>query len=1071
MSTTVAHADHRATRWPVVVARIWRSLRFRDVVLVSLIPLAVLVYLTGSALLQYREARLFDDYYSRSASIDQAFLSRWHAGLHLSAAMSLQTHLDAQANDPAIIRLGIPGHAWDSLIDNDAAHWDKWAHGTLDYGGTTIKAKFRRRGDTSVHWLTQKRSMTVRTPKDQFFKSYRSFGLSGKEVLSAWAMNRLGMQLGVLSSRTELAPVFVNNRFYGLFRTIEPADESYLRPIDRIPGNIFRGDRAERGEYEKGQPRDLFANPYLWDRPAKSDRWTGPGSGQLRLMLEDLAGTTFEDHQRFIARFEKDEVAQHMAFLLAAGDPYHDDGVHNQLLYEDPPSHKLHPIPWDIRQLALDSAPLALNPMYAEWLKDPFVVDAAARDLAAEVSPEHGIRQPMDSMLADAERRFAPYLAYDRDRAGLIADVGSRAQVMALLDRNIATLRRWLTDDTVAVGQHAAGGDVVLDLETRGYVGADLLALGVSGSGRPRLWIDANLNGVHDAADPEIVLRPDAGSSRFVLARPVALYAGWTSDRGVRPGHIPYRLFVGGVPSDARVAPVLSARAGHAPVTVVAWKDGEAIRPATAWHPWLYPHPVGHTIRLAGAVRLTETLKVPAEDTLIIAPGTTLRIAPDVSIISRGRVIARGTPSQRIRIIDDVPGKPWGALVFFGPGADSSALTWADVSQGGGALVDGIEYTGMVNVHLGHAVLIDHDFLHDNVRSDDTFHALLSAVIITNSHFLRANGDAIDFDISSGPIMNDTIENSGNDGVDLMTSTPFIANNVITGSQDKGVSIGEASRPVIFNNLIAHCLRGIETKDRSMPIVLNNEFDSNGVGLRERRKNWRYGGGGWTTMVLTQFRNNGVTHDVFSRMTLWGTRGVDNVEEGQPAQMTDPAWLYRRLGIQPPASPQLGRLARWERIDPVPPVDSARFHDDFESVSDGWVREGGATRLEKRNEALVMDIERGSGSARKDVRWNLPAGGQLVIEVAGRDLTGGRLVAVSSTGTETAAPFVVSPNDYEFRFVSLTLPPGSWRQVRIEASPNPGLSHSVQRKGRYAGLSVLKAGKLYLRGYSLYPSR
>jgi hypothetical protein len=37
--------------------------------------------------------------------------------------------------------------------------------------------------------------------------------------------------------------------------------------------------------------------------------------------------------------------------------------------------------------------------------------------------------------------------------------------------------------------------------------------------------------------------------------------------------------------------------------------------------------------------------------------------------------------------------------------------------------------------------------------------------------------------------------------------------------------------------------------------------------------------------------------------------------------------------------------------------------------------------------------------------------------------------------------------------------------VRIEATPHPGLSHSVKRK---TGLSVVKAGKLYLRGYNLF---
>jgi hypothetical protein len=39
-----------------------------------------------------------------------------------------------------------------------------------------------------------------------------------------------------------------------------------------MPGNIFRADTAERGDYFKGLPREVFANPFIWDRAANNDR-------------------------------------------------------------------------------------------------------------------------------------------------------------------------------------------------------------------------------------------------------------------------------------------------------------------------------------------------------------------------------------------------------------------------------------------------------------------------------------------------------------------------------------------------------------------------------------------------------------------------------------------------------------------------------------------------------------------------------------------------------------------------------------------------------------------------------
>ena len=112
-----------------------------------------------------------------------------------------------------------------------------------------------------------------------------------------------------------------------------------------------------------------------------------------------------------------------------------------------------------------------------------------------------------------------------------------------------------------------------------------------------------------------------------------------------------------------------------------------------------------------------------------------------------------------------------------------------------------------------------------------------------------------------------------------------------------------------------------------------------------------------------------------------------------------------------------------------------------------------------------MEIERETGSATKAVNWDLPAGGVVVAEVAGRDLAAGRLVVLSDQG-ETVQPLDISSQPFAFRFVQLRLPPGRYRSLRIEGTPRTGLSHSVQRS---TGLSVLRAGRLFLRGYTVYP--
>src|SRR4026207_1666458 len=129
------------------------------------------------------------------------------------------------------------------------------------------------------------------------------------------------------------------------------------------------------------------------------------------------------------------------------------------------------------------------------------------------------------------------------------------------------------------------------------------------------------------------------------------------------------------------------------------WSPGRPVAASSSFSPWEYPLAPGRLHRLSGAVHLTADLRISASDTLVIDPGAVLRLDPDVSIISRGRVLALGTAARPIRLTRADPARPWGALALQGSGADSSRFSYVTFEWGGGALIDRIEYSGMVNVH------------------------------------------------------------------------------------------------------------------------------------------------------------------------------------------------------------------------------------------------------------------------------------------------------------------------------------------------------------------------------------
>ena len=606
----------------------------------------------------------------------------------------------------------------------------------------------------------------------------------------------------------------------------------------------------------------------------------------------------------------------------------------------------------------------------------------------------------------------------------------------------------------------------MLDFETRGLVGADLTALdGLVSTGRPKLYRDGNLNGTLDRGDPEVTARFEDGS--LIPDRPVPLLAAWsTGASGVAAGRIPYRFFVTGA-ALGDVRPRLRNRSTGETPSVEALAVGQLQAAPTGWHPWRYVEHPNQVRRFAGSVRLSETVQIPASDTVVVSAGTTFLLEPDVSFISRGAVRFEGTLDRPIRFVSATPGRPWGAFSLLGPGADGSIVQHTEFIEGGGALVDRIEFTGMVNVHRAHDVLFDTVLFRGNRRSDDSFHALHSHVSVINSRFVDANSDAVDFDISSGEIRNNVFEGGAGDAIDLMTSSPQIIGNRIRDAGDKGISVGEASAPVIFGNLIEDSAVAIEIKDRSAPILLNNELRRSGVGLGSSVKNWRYGGSGFGFVANTRLEGNTtpLDADLLTRLTTAGVAGLDPSVPDPPA--AELRWLYRRLGFEVD-EPLIGLPGSWRTAAPILPMAEFRFVDDFGSVTDEWVGDARVTRLEKRQDVLVLEAEGGPGLMRRDINWDLApvGGGVLVVELAGQDVQRVRIEAHGALGMSSREVNV--PADAS-RFVVIEVPLSADRYhlLTVELEPTPGLSHTQ----RSTGLSIVRSGRLFMRSLAVYPER
>jgi hypothetical protein len=89
----------------------------------------------------------------------------------------------------------------------------------------------------------------------------------------------------------------------------------------------------------------------------------------------------------------------------------------------------------------------------------------------------------------------------------------------------------------------------------------------------------------------------------------------------------------------------------------------------------------------------------------------------------------------------------------------------------------------------------------------------------------------------------------------------------------------------------------------------------------------------------------------------------------------------------------------------------------------------------------------------------------LIVETAGRDVRSVRILAENGAA-RVERTVTVHPDPTRFQLVELRLPPGRYRRIALEMEPTPGLSH-IQRA---TGLSVLRAGRLYVRRVAAYPN-
>ncbi|MGK0301746.1 MAG: hypothetical protein ACI89X_002626 [Planctomycetota bacterium] len=849
----------------------------------------IMIWVAHRGWVQYDRAMIFA---APTANRDERLanfnLERWRyfTKKELQRSFHRTTAPVLAADDLETIHLHIDGRHLGSLNSNlPESGKTKFYPAILTVDGRAEHIKTRYMGDNHWHWLYPQKSWKVKTKSGNPIQNRRIFNLKNPPTIGIFEdeiANELAAQIGLISPKVSPLKMFINGAYAGVYLWWDIADESMLRRYRRMPGSIYSGDGAPIG---KDGISSLFSDEKFWKKDSARNAERAADRSDIQMLIHAINDPDPASFRAFADdHLSLPQYGRFTALDRLFGGQHH-DYAHNHKLYFDPYKGKFEPIEWDFafwqsggRAAGLDQA---LNPLLLRVRQHPEYELQILRelfDLTKKVSPD-SIKQRVlktrdrirNAFEADGFRDArlsseSNKLRLPREHCAYYSD----DKWLSYIDRHIESFKwrynwlgRRLAESQLTLHVSPQLGNVtVLRLQSSGLVGQNLDEVAATTSAASvELIEDRNRNGKFDPSD-RVLRKANAvdGTATFQLNE--QLLPGLKK----APRKLDFVKMYGReqlLPTALDYGYLLRTNSGEiTKVTATEWVAAES---CWSYHPWeLPPAAAPRTIELGpGEILLGSDLNFGPETTVVVHPGTIVKMAGNVSIEFRGKVLAEGRADAPIRFEAQDPNRPWGVIALHGQGTRGSRFDHCQWRDGSTAELRAVARTGMVSIIDTNDLRMANCYIGRNFVGDDALHwGYLTNAQICDSEFEGARSDAFDIDISKDiKILRCHFKNSGNDSIDLMTSTVQISDCVFDDAGDKGVSVGEGSELQLLDSRLNRCFIGIEIKDGSSATVDNaTKLDGCTTGVNLYRKNPRYSEGG--TLVADQLSIVGSTQAV-----------------------------------------------------------------------------------------------------------------------------------------------------------------------------------------------------------------
>jgi len=732
---------------------------------------------------------------------------------------------------------------------------ENWTKGILSDENDILPIKSRFKGDWLDHLEGRKWSFRIKTRKNKAFRRMTSFAVQSPKsryFLHEYIAHNLFIQEGLLTTRYDFAPLYVNGKSLGLYAIEEHFEKQLIEYNLRKEGLLLKLDEnpswravaryvgTNKNSYYQILPRYDVSRVL----PFKLGKVLKDSSLKSQFLIAQRLVYQFKDRTGPIEEiFDVDKLAKYLA-LIDIVNGKHGISWHNLRFYYNPALCKLEPVNYDnFAENPTHELPNAFphplifisnkqqiveHNLYPSLFRSKQVVEKYMEYL--EYYSQEAFIRKYNQTQNEAIERYLPMIQkefpiYSIDSNFLLENAQYiRSKLSRLKERydsgffenlelnDSPHLSDYVKDSTILACYTNSyyfkqGNEAKIYIEN--YNGVKMELIGLMGENNQLLYNfppNSTVGPFKNTYADTLISLPYFDKATKLVFQPLD-----TS-------------FV--IKSELSLWEKSTSLSPYQKLLKASQKDSNSI----------FTERNDSLFLFKGDYTLSNRILIPKGKPLTIEAGVNLNMINRAAIISYSAVHLNGSKAKPISIYSsDSTSNGFSVL----QASNKSKLSYTTFTGLNTFNYEGWSLSGAVNFYESD-VVIEHCEFQKNV-CEDALNIIRSNFEVNSSTFSNIYADAFDSDFSTGIVDGVTFNNIGNDAIDFSTSEIKIQNCSITNVSDKGISGGEASTLEVKDCSILNCNIGIASKDLSTIQIQNTSINGCTYGLVAFKKKAEYG--------------------------------------------------------------------------------------------------------------------------------------------------------------------------------------------------------------------------------------